>query len=185
MKVLIVVDMLNDFCHEDGILAKSIITGEYYAKPIIPNIMKKIATYRQDKAIIIYLCDAHAPDDEEFKRFPPHCVKDTWGARIIEELNPALIHSSNNEMVIEKTRYSGFYNTTLNYVIQAMKASFMSFEVVGVCSSICVMDTVGGLANRDYDIVVDGGCIADFDPEMHEMSLKRMENLYGVKIIGE
>jgi len=53
---------------------------------------------------------------------------------------------------------------------------------VGVCTSICVMDTVGGLANRDYNITVPVKGVADFDPEMHQFSLKRMEKIYGADV---
>jgi hypothetical protein len=45
------------------------------------------------------------------------------------------------------------------------------------------MDTVGGLANRDYSIVVPIQGVADFDQEMHATALKRMERLYGAKVI--
>ena len=55
-------------------------------------------------------------------------------------------------------------------------------EVVGVCTSICVMDTVGGLANRDYRSTVPIKGVADFDPEFHEFALKRMKQLYGANV---
>jgi nicotinamidase-related amidase len=54
--------------------------------------------------------------------------------------------------------------------------------VVGVCTSICVMDTVGGLANRDYRTVVPRGGVADFDVQAHEQALSRMDRLYGATI---
>jgi len=44
------------------------------------------------------------------------------------------------------------------------------------------MDTVGGLANRDYSITVPLKGVADFDPEFHRFALKRMEKLYGANI---
>jgi nicotinamidase/pyrazinamidase len=55
-------------------------------------------------------------------------------------------------------------------------------EVVGVCTSICVMDTVGGLANRDYRIRVPRAGVADFDDEAHQQALQRMERLYGATV---
>jgi len=45
------------------------------------------------------------------------------------------------------------------------------------------MDTVGGLVNRDYKVVVPRDCVADFDQEMHEFALKRMKNIYGAEIV--
>jgi nicotinamidase-related amidase len=45
------------------------------------------------------------------------------------------------------------------------------------------MDTVAGLANRDYPISVPVKGVADFDAEFHEFALKRMAQLYGARII--
>jgi len=180
-KLLIVVDMLNDFCHEDGVLSKSIDRDVLYAGLIIDNIANRVEVYRADEYPIIWLCDSHAKDDKEFNRFPPHAIKDTWGAEIIAQYNPISIKSSTFEMIMPKTRYSGFYGTNLEY--QLFRLSPTEVEVVGVCTSICVMDTVGGLANRDYDTVVHMNCIADFNPAAHMAAIDRMASLYGAIII--
>jgi nicotinamidase-related amidase len=45
------------------------------------------------------------------------------------------------------------------------------------------MDTVGGLANRDYKTVVPEAGVADFDPDMHRMALRRMKAVYGTSLV--
>ena len=45
------------------------------------------------------------------------------------------------------------------------------------------MDTVGGLANRDYPVTVPQQGTADFDPAFHQFALKRMKRTYGANII--
>jgi len=45
------------------------------------------------------------------------------------------------------------------------------------------MDTVGGLANRDYRITVPRQGVADFDPDFHLFALKRMKQTYGANIL--
>jgi len=179
-KLLIVVDMLNDFCHKNGVLAKSNITGEIYAEEIIEGVTLQVKKTRSHGDPIIWICDAHAEDDKEFDRFPVHAVKNTWGARVIAELSPELVKAS-SELLIEKTRYNGFYGTDLEY--QLMRLAPEEVTVVGVCTSICVMDTVGGLANRDQNIIVPANCVADFDPQGNANALQRMERLYGAKIV--
>jgi len=176
--LLIVVDMLNDFCHKDGVLATSPITGELYAEPIITPVQNLVESYRAAGLPIIWLTDGHSKNDKEFDRFPPHAIFDTWGAKIIDELKPT---KPGDEMIILKRRYSGFFNTDLGF--QLTRLAPEKVEVVGVCTSICVMDTVGGLANRDYKIVIHKNCVADFDPAAHEAALARMEGLYGAKIV--
>lgn len=124
---------------------------------------------------MVYLQDAHAPDDLEFEKFPRHCVAGTWGSQVIDDLAPLPA-----ERVIPKTRYSGFYGTDLDAVLSADRPD--AVEVVGVCTSICVMDTVGGLANRDYAIRVPRAGVADFDDQAHQFSLQRMQRLYGALV---
>ena len=46
-----------------------------------------------------------------------------------------------------------------------------------------MMDTVGGLRNRDIKTRVLRDGVADFDHEAHEFSLKRMKNIYGAEVI--
>jgi nicotinamidase-related amidase len=169
-RALIIVDMLNDFVDEKGAL----YCGET-AREIVPFVREKLETARKQGDAVIYLQDAHDEDDKEFEKFPKHCVAGSWGSRIIDALKPLA-----QEKVIPKKRFSGFYGTDLEDVIK--KTGARDVEVVGLCTSICVMDTVGGLANRDYTISVPIKGVADFDPESHQLALKRMKQLYGAEV---
>lgn len=178
MKVLLVIDMLNDFIDEKGAL----YCGRT-AKDIVPFIKSRIDEYRKNGHYIIWLQDAHEEDDKEFARFPKHAVVNTWGMQIIPELG---LDVRDQEFIIRKRRYSGFYNTGLEPLLRTINPPIISekVEVVGVCTSICVMDTVGGLVNRDYKVIVPRAGVADFDQDNHESALKRMETLYGAYIMG-
>ena len=168
---LIIVDMLNDFIDPRGAL----FCGDT-APRIVPFIEERLERQRRCAEPVIFLRDAHDPDDAEFAKFPPHCIADTWGSEIITPLAPR-----EGEVVIPKKRYSGFYGTDLGHRLREVGAT--AAEVVGVCTSICVMDTVGGLANRDYPVVVPEAGVADFDADMHAFALKRMEQLYGAEVL--
>ena len=103
------------------------------------------------------------------------CVFTRSMDRIIDDLAP-----QSGEQVLPKTRYSGFYGTDLENVLASYGPE--EVEVVGVCTSICVMDTVGGLANRDYHTTVPEAGVADFDADAHRFALQRMQRLYGATI---
>lgn len=167
---LIIVDMLNDFVDEKGAL----YCGET-AREIVPFIGQRLDTFRMNKDLVIYLQDSHDRNDKEFEKFPEHCLSDSWGSQIIKALTPMP-----GEKVVPKKRFSGFFGTDLENILA--EAGIAAVEVVGVCTSICVMDTVGGLANRDYTISVPVKGVADFDSEAHQFALKRMEKLYGAKV---
>lgn len=169
-KALIIVDMLNDFIDEKGAL----YCGQA-ARDIVPFVHGRLEDHRGAGSLVVYLQDAHAEDDREFEKFPKHCVAGTWGSRIIDVLTPRP-----GEHVLPKTRYSGFFKTPLERLLADEAPD--EVEVVGVCTSICVMDTVGGLANRDYRTLVPRAGVADFDAEAHRHALQRMERLYGATV---
>lgn len=171
-KILIVIDVLNDFMDPAGAL----YCGDS-ARSIIPAIKSLVDRFASEREPIIYLRDAHAADDKEFELFPPHAVKGTWGAEIISELTPP-----QDSHVIDKTRFSGLFGNNLIEILDAVRPD--EIWLTGVCTSICVMDTAGDLRNHDYQVIVPLGAVADFDNEFHQFALRRMHKIYGVKLLG-
>jgi nicotinamidase/pyrazinamidase len=171
LKALFIIDMLNDFLRKDGAL----YCGDK-SREIIPFVKGKIEEFHKNEDLVVFICDSHAPDDIEFKIFPKHCVAGTEGGQIIDEL-PV----DDKDPIIRKTRYSAFYNTNLDDVLQ--KHDITEVHVLGVCTSICVMDTVGDLRNRDHKVIVYKDGVADFDPQAHRFSLERMKKTYGAEIV--
>lgn len=170
MKTLLIIDMLKDFVEKNGAL----YCGDE-SRRVIPFVRQKIEEFHRSGDLVIFIKDSHREHDPEFKMFPRHCVKGTRGAEIIDELPVAA-----GDVSVEKTRYSAFYGTSLNQVLKDRAVT--EAHVVGVCTSICVMDTVGDLRNRDYPVVVYKDGVADFDPEAHRFSLRRMEKIYGATV---
>ncbi len=171
MKALFVIDMLKDFLNKNGAL----YCGDK-SREIIPFVEEKIDEFHKEGNLVVFICDSHDENDLEFKMFPRHSVAGTEGAEIIDEL-PA----EPQDVIIKKTRYSAFYNTSLDAVLKDNKID--EVHVVGVCTSICVMDTVGDLRDRDIRAFVYKKGVADLDEKAHQFSLKRMERIYGAKII--
>jgi nicotinamidase-related amidase len=168
---LIVVDMLVDFIDRDGAL----YCGKT-AEKIVPRIRRKIEQARKAGDLVIYVADSHRPDDREFEMFPRHCVKGTAGAGVISELKPR-----RGDRIVRKSSMSAFFRTRLESILKEKK--IRSVEVLGVCTSICVMDTVGGLCYRGYPTTVDKKTVADFDQKFHRFALLRMEKTYGAKVV--
>jgi nicotinamidase/pyrazinamidase len=171
MRALLVIDMLNDFVEKGGALD----CGDR-AREIVPFVHRKIEEFRREKQLVVFVCDSHRPDDPEFQLFPRHSIKGSEGARII-----AALPIGQKDIIIEKTRYSAFTNTVLEKTLRKHRVDRV--HIVGVCTSICVMDTVGDLRDRDYPVIVYQDGVADFDPEAHRFSLRRMEKIYGAEIV--
>jgi nicotinamidase/pyrazinamidase len=168
---LIVADMLRDFVEPDGAL----YVGPQ-GREIIPFIARKAAEIRAQGGVVILVCDAHAPDDREFRLFGRHAVKGTRGAELIPELP-----LKPGDYRVEKTRYSCFYHTEMDDILK--KEQVDRVEVVGVCTSICILETVTELFDRDIPTVVYREGVADFDPEAHAFALKHMERVLAARVV--
>jgi len=168
---LIVADMLNDFIDPKG----SLYVGAS-GREIIPFVARKIEETRRQGGVVIFVCDAHAPDDREFKYFGAHAVRGSWGGQVIPELP-----LKPGDLRVEKTRYSAFSSTNLDEVLK--KEQVDRVEVVGVCTSICIMETVKELFDRDIPALVYRQGVADFDPEAHAFALKHLERIFGAKVV--
>ncbi|MCX7667622.1 MAG: cysteine hydrolase, partial [Atribacterota bacterium] len=96
--------MLNDFVAEKG----SLFVGPQ-VRTVIPFSQEILAQYRRSGAPVIYICDTHRRDDAEFQLFPPHCVEGSWGAQVIDVLQPQA-----GEIVVPKRRFSAFFGTPLD-----------------------------------------------------------------------
>lgn len=179
MRLLFVIDMVKDFMEPGGVL----YCGDK-AREIIPVVRREIDIFHESKiGHVIYLCDSHDPNDSEFERFPAHAIKGTPGAEIIDELTPK---SGDGSKVFEKTRFSGYFETGLDAYIKSLDEWYgvEEIRVCGVCTSICVMDTVADAAARGQaKISVLRNGVSDFDLKMHEFALQRMERIYGVKVV--
>jgi len=175
-KALLIIDMINDFVHPDG---KVYLPS---SEDIIPRIQDKIVEYAKNAKngdLIIFAKDDHLPGDEEFGLFPEHALKGTWGSENLKELFDKLAGASFS--VVSKNRFSAFYKTNLEELLIACNID--EVDVVGVCTHICVMDTVQGLNYRRIKVNVYKDMVADIDEDIGEAALKRMASIYGANII--
>ena len=78
---VLVVDMLSGFLEEGNPL----YCGDE-SRGIIPNVEKLIESELRRGSSIFFITDHHAPDDLEFKMFPPHCISGTRESELIPEL---------------------------------------------------------------------------------------------------
>ncbi len=167
---LIVTDMVNDFIDPGGAL----YVGPA-SRAIIPLVAEKVKEVRTAGGVIVFVGDAHAPDDREFRHFKAHAVAGTWGAAIIPEI-PRLPGDYRED----KTRYSALHRTSLEDILRRERVG--QVELVGVCTSICIMFTAVQFLDLEFPCRVYRDGVADFDQEAHAFALKHMQML-GVEVV--
>ncbi|MBI2983918.1 MAG: cysteine hydrolase [Chloroflexi bacterium] len=170
-RALIVVDMIHDFAHEGGALYCGPSMGK-----IIPVIQNELDRARAAGEPIVYLTDAHMPDDAEFQMFPPHAIVGTKGAEIVPELAP-----SEADVVIPKRRYSGFFGTDLDITLR--ERGIDTLRLVGDCTNICVLYTAADARNLGYAVEVVENGVTSFDEDAHRGALRELEKTLGAKML--
>ena len=121
---LIIVDMQNDFIHDQGFVRKSSreigvpsSSLDLLNKPI-PNIKRLAHGFRQNGLNVLYIYTAWEKDYSDvalpLKKLGPKAkamgalVKGSWGAQIIDELTP---HETDHQVM--KKAYGAFFQTPL------------------------------------------------------------------------
>lgn len=169
---LLVVDMLNDFVY-----GKLKCTR---AKKIIPKIKSLLDVSREKGVPVFYCNDAHLKSDSyEFQLWGPHALKNTKGARIIEDLAP-----SSSDAIVPKRTYSAFYNTKLD---DLLKKKFGDrgpdvLIITGIHTDICVKHTAFDAFVRGYGVILPEDGITSFQEQDHVSALDYMKTNYGTKI---
>ncbi len=77
------------------------------------------------------------------------------------------------EVVVQKTRYSGFVGTDLDARLKALGVD--TLIAAGLTTECCVDSTVRDAFSLDYHVFVAADACAAYEPEIHTVSLKVME----------
>jgi len=80
---------------------------------------------------------------------------------------------SPGELVVKKTRYSGFGGTELDARLKALGVD--TLVVAGLTTECCVDSTVRDAFALDYHVFVAADACAAYEADLHEVSLKVMD----------
>jgi ureidoacrylate peracid hydrolase len=175
--VLIVVDMQNDFASKGGMLDRAGIDISMIRGALAPTV-SVISAARKAGIQVVYLKmgyrpdlsdlgasdspnrikhlrmrvgeTVHAPDGMEGRIL----IRDTWNTDIVDELRP-----ESGDIVLYKTRYSGFYQTELDAVLKRLDAKYL--VITGCTTSVCVESTIRDAMFWDYCCVLLADCTAE------------------------
>ena len=173
---VIVVDMQNDFVKPNGTLVVPA------AIETVGAIQQLLANARAQGVRVAYTQDTHYEGDREWSIWPEHCRANTWGWQIIDELAPQA-----DELVCPKSRYDGFYDSSLDHYLTRVW-HVKHLVIVGTVSSICVLHTAASAGLRWFHVVVPANgvsALTDFD---QALTLRQVSWLYVgdvVRQVGE
>lgn len=165
MKILVVIDMQNDFIN--GAL------GTKEAAAILPAVKEKIEKCKTNGYEIIFTRDTHSDNylnTQEGKNLPvTHCIKNTFGWQIADCLDTA------SAKIFDK---GVFGSVALAEYLSSLK-DLEEIELVGVCTDICVISNAVLIKSflPEIPVFVDSACCAGVTPQSHENALKCLKML--------
>lgn len=175
MRVLIVVDMQNDFV--DGAL------GTKEAEEIVDRVAAKIENF---SGKIFATLDTHGEnylETAEGKKLPvPHCIRNSDGWLLNGRVLRAL--SQKDYKTIEKKTFGS--TQLVEEIAALMKEGEVEAELVGLCTDICVVSNALLLKAHfpEMKISVDASCCAGVTPATHKAALETMK-MCQIEIEGE
>jgi nicotinamidase/pyrazinamidase len=178
------VDVQRDFVLPGGNLY---VPG---AEKLLPNIRRLTDAARQGKVFLVSHGDFHAPDDPEFKIFPPHCVKGTPGAELVPEAmttnfarvpnNPEAMLPSDlsqyQQILLEKQTLDVFESRHADELVKKL-GDYAEFVVFGVVTEYCVGYAVKGLLDRGRRVAVVTDAIETLKKEDGQKSITEFAQL--------
>ncbi len=183
---LVVIDMQNAFCRDDGSTAK-IGLDHTRLKAAIGPCAKLLAGARERGLPVIFTRYAYRPDYADggilVRYLNPalgsadYLAAGSWDIEILSELTPLP-----GEHVIDKNRPSAFYAQEFEATLRALDVD--SLVVCGVTTNCCVESTVRDASQRDYKVFVATDAVAELEEYRHHAGLAAMRFLFADLVIG-
>ena len=174
MKVLIIIDMQNDF------LTGSLGTTE--AQAIVNNIVQRINESKNE--MIIFTQDTHQDDyltTPEGKKLPVvHCIEGTNGWEVHREIFNAWKEHKHTVIIPDVTNNSFkkpvFGSVELVKFLESIQEKITEIELCGVCTDICVVSNAIMIKNTlpNKPISVNSKLCAGVTPQSHKEALNVM-----------
>lgn len=179
---LLVIDMQNDFCRDDG---KAVASGFNIdmIKASIPRLQELLEAARRVGVLVIYTEHHYLPNWQSVspayirflsRRFgwPPEkhwLVSGTPGVDIVHDLSP-----QKRDIIVRKWRSSSFTQTNLDLLLRSN--NIRTVVITGCVTQGCVDSTARDTYFHDYYPVLVEDCVSSDNHELHEASLKVMRS---------
>jgi ureidoacrylate peracid hydrolase len=190
---VVVVDMQNAFASKDGML--DIAGADLSGAPAVVDVIARIlSAARLAQIPVVYLqmgykadlSDSGGPESPNWHKelgirmmnSRPELkgklvTEGTWDFAIVDKLAP-----QPGDIVVVKTRYSGFSRTSLDAELRGRGVRYLFFT--GIATNVCVESTLRDAFFLDYwPILITDATMAAGPPAVQEATLFNIESYFG------
>jgi ureidoacrylate peracid hydrolase len=184
---LLVIDMQNDFCAEQGFVC---LGGRDVSAVIqmAKNLPSLIAAARDTGVTVVFVRSLYSTANNQFLSdvwleqaarkqgagytINPVCGEAHWGGDYFGDIRP-----EPTDIVVTKHRYNAFHGTNLDLILRSK--GIRTVVVTGVSTHVCVETTARDAFVRDFYTVVVGDGTAAYSTVEHETALKMIDRFFG------
>ncbi len=155
---LLVIDMQKYFTQESG--------GAFLhaSAAVLPRIIMLIEEFRRRRLPVIFTRHVHEPGSEN------DGIMAAWWRELIMNGIPGSalddrVGPGKDEIVIEKNRYSAFFETGLEKLLRSMKTDTLA--ITGVMTNLCCESTARDAFFRNFKVFFPMDATAAIDEAMH------------------
>ena len=184
---LLVVDVQNDFIHEDGRSGLRSDGNAAFRAMVDDRLAPFVGAARALGVLVVWIQMENAPEtispaNARIKRkmygADPDdpssvdiweravCVRGSWGAEIYLPVEAT-------DLVVPKSRYSAFIRTELDATLRTRGVT--TTAVTGVVTNQCVESTARDAYQHDYDVLLVADCVAERSPEARAATFSNIE----------
>jgi nicotinamidase-related amidase len=166
---LLLVDVINDFLHEDG----DALLRSYRSRH--GGLLTTIESARKAEVPIVYANDNHGVWDGDAKRLVRHAVEEGKGGDLVRAVAP-----QEGDRFVVKPRYSGFDHTPLELILRNLETE--RILLAGTATEGCVVQTAIAGRELGFKISVLTGACATNDERLEEIALEYLEAVVGARL---
>lgn len=163
-RALLVIDLLNDFLDQ---------WDEEERGNLIHRTNQLIDHFRAAELPIIWVRQEFAPDlSDAFLEMRRKDIRITIKGTVGAEIS-AKLHRQNTDQVIVKKRYSAFFRTPLETILERMNISELTLS--GINTHACIRMAAIDAYQRDFEVVIASDCVGTYDKEHGDISLRYLD----------
>jgi nicotinamidase-related amidase len=156
---LLLIDVINDLEFPGGELLFE------HALPMAKRLARFKRRAKQAGIPAIYVNDNFGRWQSDLGKLIDHCLHDdVRGKPIVERLLP-----DEDDYFVLKPKHSGFYSTTLDTLLDYLKAR--TLILTGVAGNICVLFTANDAFMRDFHLIVPEDLVVSNRPRDNRQAL--------------
>ena len=177
---VIVIDVQNDFCADDGVFGRQ---GQDLSaiQAMVPRLVPFVDVARAAGCLTVFVRGLYdevylGPNVVERRarrsRSSALCLSDSLGFDYYQ------IRPQPGDVEVRKHRYSAFIGTDLDLLLRSQ--GIQTIVMTGVTTNVCVESTSRHGFMLGYYVVLTSDCAATNDLHLHQPTLENIERYFGV-----